>query len=190
MRKFEALIHLKELGLNVGEIKEFDYSERKEMDEYARHLVRKFGGMIIRTDFPKNQEYKTPVGLPFISPCKSFEEYSRFVGSHKGKYSYLLFQMCDYGKVILSAYVYLDEFNRLHAEINDVDKVNMRDAMQISKHLKSLTIGPGEGYDERLNRVRADLIRARIPPNTIIELSIFDDGGTPVPVYKQLREGF
>jgi len=181
MRKFEALMHLKELGLNVGEFKEFEYSQKKEMDEYARYLIENFGGLIIRTDFPKNVEYKTPVGLPFISPCKDFKKYEEFVAQYKDKYAYLLLHVCDYSTVILSAYVYLDEFRRLYAEINDVDKVNMRDAMKISKHLKTVCIGPGSGYDERLNKVRADLMRARIPPHKIVELSVFNVDGKPVP---------
>jgi hypothetical protein len=91
--------------------------------------------------------------------------------------------------VILSAYVYLDELKRLHVEYNDVDKVNMRDAMAISEHLKSTVIEPGN-YDDRLAKVRSDLIRARIPPHKIVELSVFDENGRAVPLYKQLRGNF
>lgn len=189
MRKFEALMYMKELGLNVGELKEFEYSQREEMYEYARHLFKEFGGLIVRTDFPKNVRYKIPVGLPFMSPVKEFKQFEDFVEKYKDKYAYLLLQLCNYETVILSAYVYLDELKRLHAEYNDVDKVNMRDAMKISKHLKTICIEPGK-YDERLSKVRADLIRARIQPHKVVELSVFDVDGKPTPLYKQYRENF
>jgi hypothetical protein len=190
MRKFEALMHIKELGLNVGELKEFEYSQKAEMFEYARYLFKKFGHLIIRTDFPKHVTGKVPLNLPFISPCKDFRQFEEFVETHKEKFTYLLFQGCDYSKAILSAYVYLDELGRMHAEINDVDKINMRDAMKVTGHLKTLVIGPGAGYDDRLNKVRFQLIKAQIPPNKVVELSVFDVNGIPTPVYKQFREGF
>jgi hypothetical protein len=189
MRKFEALMEIKKLGLDVGEVMEFEYSKRKKMYEYARHLFSKYGGLIIRTDFPKDVQDKKAIGLPFMSPCNDFKKFEEFVGRYKEKYTYLLFQMCDYSKVILSAYVYLDEFKNLLGEINDVDKINMRDAMAIGKNLKPICIGPGGSYDERLNKVRGDLIRAGIPPFKIIELSVFNVNGKPVPLYKQYREG-
>jgi hypothetical protein len=189
MRKYEALMHLKDLGLNVGELNEFEYGEKEEMFEYAKYLIKKLGGLIVRTDWPKGAEYVAPVGLPFISPCKEFKVFEEFVEKYKGKYAYLMLQMCDYQTVILSAYVYLDELKRLHVEYNDVDKVNMRDAMKISKNLKNMVIEPGS-YDERLAKVRADLIRARIPPHRVVELSVFDVNGRPTPVYKQFRENF
>ena len=191
MRKHESLIYMKELGLNVGELKEFEYSQKKDMLEYARYLFKKFGGLIVRTDFPKHVKDKKPVGLPYITDCKDFRQFEDFVETHKDKYTYILLQMIGNEKTILSAYVYLDEFNRLCGEINDVDKFDMRTNMTISKHLKKICIGHGGEYDERLGKVRSDLIRARIPPHQIVELAVFNIDGKPMPFYKQFRgEGF
>lgn len=185
MRKYDSLMHMKELGLNVGELKEFEYSQRKEMYEYARYLFKKFGGLICRTDFPKHVNRK-PVGLPYITDCKEFKKFEEFVETHKDKYTYIVLQMIGNEKTILSAYVYLDDFKRLCGEINDIDKKDMRSAMNISKNIKTVCIGPGN-YDERLTKVRGDIIRAKIEPHRVVELAIFEIDGIPVPFYKQLR---
>jgi hypothetical protein len=190
MRKYDSLIYLKGMGLNVGVLKEFDYSQRKELYAYARYLIKKFGGLIVRTDFPKYITDKKPIGLPYISDCKDFRKLEAFVESHKGKYTYILLQMIGNEKTILSAYVYLDESKRLCGEINDVDKLDMPRNMNVTEHLKQICIGP-DGDDEMLEAIRADLIKARVPPNRIVELVIFNINGKPTPFYKQLRgEGF
>ncbi len=186
MRKYESIMYLKEIGLNVGELKEFDYKHRKEMFDYARYLFERFGGIIVRTDYPPGIHYKTGIKLPYMSDVKDFSQFENFVESYKEKYTYILFQMVGNEKIILSGYVYIDEMRRLCGEINDVDKYDMRKSMTISKNIKPICIEPGK-YDERLSRVRADIIRARIEPHRIVEFSIYNIDGVPTPVYKQLR---
>ncbi len=191
MRKYDSLMHLKELGLNVGELREFEYSQRDELYQYARYLFAKFGGLIVMTDFPKSVQDKKPVGLPYMTDCKDFRQFEGFVEMHKDKYNYILLQMIGNEKTILSAYVYLDEFRNLRGEINDVDKFDMRKSMTISEHLKEVCVGPGGRRDERLERVRTDLLRAKIEPHRIVELAVFSINGIPTPFYKQLRgKGF
>jgi hypothetical protein len=190
MRKYDSLIHMKELGLNVGELREFDYSQKKEMYEYARHLFEKYGGLICRTDFPPHIN-KKPVGLPYLTDCKDFKVFDDFVKTHKDKYTYILLQMIGNEKLIIAAYVYLDDFRRLRGEMNDVDRIgDMRVRMKVTKNLKSVCVGPGGEYDERMNKVRSDLIRARIPPHMMVELAIYEIDGKPTPFYKQMRGDF
>ena len=78
MRKYDSLIYMKEIGLNVGELKEFEYSEKEGMLEYARYLLSKFGGLIARTDYPKHIN-KRPVGLPYLTDCKDLSELEKFI---------------------------------------------------------------------------------------------------------------
>ncbi len=191
MRKYDSLIDMKKLGLNVGELKEFEYSQKKEMYEYAQYLFKRYRGLICRTDFPKHVKNKKPVGLPYLTDCKDFKVFDDFVKTHKNKYTYILLPMIGNEKMVMAAYVYLDDFKRLRGEMNDVDRVgDMRPRMKNAKNLKSVCIGPGGDYDERLNKVRADLIRARIPPHVIVELAIFEIDGRPIPFYKQMRGDF
>ncbi len=193
MRKYDSLIYLKGMGLNVGELSEFEYAKKKELYVYARYLLKKFGGLIIRTDFPRHVTDKKPIGLPYITDCKDFEQMKAFVETRKDKYAYILLQMIGNEKTILSAYVYLDENKRLCGEINDVDKMDMPRNMNVTEHLRQICIGSeGDGRTNvLLETVRTDLLRARVPPNRIVELVIFNIDGKPVPFYKQLRgEGF
>lgn len=191
MRKFDSLMHMKNLGLNVGELREFEYSQKEELFEFARHLFKEYKGVICRTDFPKHVKDKKPVGLPYLTDCKDFKQLEQFVETHKDKYTYILLNMIGNEKMIMAAYVYLDDFKRLRGEMNDVDRVgDMRPRMKNAKNLKPVCVGPGGEYDERLNKVRSDLIRARIPPHVIVELAIFEIDGKPVPFYKQLRGDF
>lgn len=191
MRKFDSLMHMKDLGLNVGELREFEYSQKEELFEFARYLFKKYKGLICRTGFPKHVKGKKPVGLPYLTDCKDFKKLEQFVETHKDKYTYILLNMIGNEKMIMAAYVYLDDFKRLRGEMNDVDRVgDMNPRMKNAKNLKPVCVGPGGDYDERLNKVRSDLIRARIPPNMIVELAIFEIDGKPVPFYKQLRDDF
>ncbi len=122
MRKFDSLIHMKNLGLNVGELKEFKYSQKEELFQFARYLLKKYKGLICRLDFPEHLD-KKPVGLPYLTDCKDFGQFERFVTEHKDKYTYILLNMIGNEKMIMAAYVYLDDFKRLRGEMNDVDRV-------------------------------------------------------------------
>lgn len=187
MRKYDSLIYMKELGLNVGELREFGYAQKSEMFEYARYLLKKFGGLIARTDYPKHIK-RNPVRLPYITDCKDFKTFESFVETHKDKYTYILLQMVGNEKMVFAAYVYLDEMNRLCGEYNDVDRVgDMRPRMENAKNIKRLCVGPGGGYDKRFMRIRTDIIRAGIEPHRIVELAAFDIDGVITPFYKQLR---
>ena len=140
MRKFESIMKLAELGFSVGELKEFEYLEKKEMFNYAKHLFKEYGGLIVRTDFPKGVN-KLPLNLPFKSDVKDFKKFERFVETYKDQYTYILLQMIGNEKIIVSGYLYLDELDRLCGEINDTDKVNMRDAMKINETKDSVQPG-------------------------------------------------
>ncbi len=187
MRKYDSLIHMKEMGLNVGELKEFEYSQRTEMLEYAHYLFDKFGGLIVRTDHPKHIN-KKPVRLPYITDCRNFEQFEEFIEEHKEKLTYILLQIVGNEKMVFAAYVYLYEMNRLCGEYNDVDRVgDMRPRMENAKNLKRLCVGPCGDHDSRFMKIRNDLIRAGIEPHRIVELAAFDIDGVVTPFYKQLR---
>ena len=92
MKKFESIMKLAELGFNVGELKEFEYSEKQEMLKYAKHLFKEYGGLIVRTDFPEGVD-KQPLNLPFKSDVKDFDEFVGFVENYKEQCTYILLQM-------------------------------------------------------------------------------------------------
>lgn len=187
MRKFESIMRLHELGFNVGELKEFEYSKKEEMIKYAKYLFKKFGGLIIRTDFPKGSE-KQPLNLPFKSDIKDFKEFLNFIEEYKDKYTYILFQMVGNEKILVSGYLYLDEIDRLCGEINDIDKVTMRDAMKIGEHVKAVCFGPGQDMG-LLAKIKIDIKRAYLDPYDIVEFSVYEVNGKPLYIYKQLRKG-
>jgi len=187
MRKFESIIHLKKLGLSVGELNEFEYSEKEKMFDYAKMLFKEYGGLIVRTDFPKGIE-KHPLNLPFKSDVKNFEEFEEFVEIYKGQYTYILLQMIGNEKIIVSGYLYIDDFGRLCGEVNDIDKVNMRDAMKINEHVKSVCFELGQDMGV-LGRIKADIKRASLKPHDLVEFSVYEVKGEPLYIYKQLRRG-
>jgi hypothetical protein len=125
-----------------------------------------------------------------MSDVKDFKKLKDFVETHREKYTYVLLQMIGNEKTILSAYVYLDDHNRLCGEINDVDKSDMRTSMNIGEHLTQISFTPedyGHKNFEVLNRIRSDLIRAKVPHHQIVELAVFNIDGKPTSFYKQLR---
>lgn len=187
VRKFESIMELKNRGFNVGELKEFEYSQKEKMLEYAKYLFKNFGGLIVRTDFPKGVN-AAPLNLPFKSDVKSFEEFESFVETYKEKYTYILFQMFGNEKILVSGYLYVDEVGRLCGEINDIDKVNMRDAMKINEHVKSVCFERGQDMG-LLAKIKADVVKAKLEPEEIVEFSVYNINGKPAYIYKQLRRG-
>jgi len=187
MRKFESIMKLEEMGFNVGELKEFEYAQKEGMFEYAKHLFKEYGGLIVRTDFPKGVD-KPPLNLPFKSDVKDFEVFKEFVETYKGQYTYILLQMIGNEKILVSGYLYLDELDRLCGEINDIDKVNMRDAMKINEHVKQVCFERGQDMG-LLAKVKADIKRARLETGDIVEFSVYEVKGKPLYIYKQLRKG-
>ena len=77
---------LHEFGFSVGKLKEFEYAEKEKMLEYAKHLFKEYGGLIVRTDFPKGVD-KHPLNLPFKSDVKDFEVFKEFVETYKEQYT-------------------------------------------------------------------------------------------------------
>jgi len=181
-RKFESILELKKLGLNIGEMKEFTYSEKEEMIKYAKSLIEKFGGFSIRTDFPPG-DTRMRMNLPILQD-PSIEKLKLFVEENKNKLTYLLYQKRDLDNVVWQGKFWVDDTKKLHGEVNAKDKkLNIRKALEQTANLERIECGMGN-YDERFMKVRSDLIRTRIEPYTYVSASAYDEKGKIVIYYK------
>ena len=183
--KYDGILELKKLGLNVGEIKEFSYKEKDNLLKYAKFLDDTKGGFSVRTDFPPGDK-RMGINLPILKD-PTLDSLSKFVEEHKDKLTYLIYQKRDYNKVLWQGKLWLDDMKVLHGEVNFKDKgMNIRKALEKTENLELIKCGMGD-YDERFIQVRSDLFKAKVGSNACVTASAYDEDGKVVIYYKELR---
>ncbi len=185
-RKFDRIKGMEELGLNVGELEEFEYSKKDAMIKYAKYLIDKFGGLFVRTDFPRHKK-GINMNMPLI-PNPTIQEFEKFIDKYKDSVTYILLQKRDDEHVIWHGRFWLDESKILYGEVNLTDKgINIRAALSKTENLEKIRCGQGS-YDERFIKVRGDIIKTRLEPHTYFDASSYPENGRAVIYYKDISK--